>query len=137
MNPAFWVFLVCMLGVCSYAVLRGGRDERIGAIALAVAAVISPLAMSQNWGGPEVGVVIVDIALLAALVALAMKSRAFWPIWAAGFQACAVSVHFVAAKMPTMLPIVYADALALWAYPVLTALAIGTLLEARGSHERS
>ena len=32
MNPAFVFFLISMLGVCAYAVLRGGRDERLGAI---------------------------------------------------------------------------------------------------------
>ena len=67
MNPAFVFFLISMLGVCAFAVLRGGRDERLGAIALAAAAIASPLAVSHSWGGPELGVVLVDLGLLAAL----------------------------------------------------------------------
>lgn len=137
MNPAFVFFLISMLGVCAYAVLKGGRDERIGAIALAAAAIGSPLAVSHQWGGPELGVIVVDLGLLAALMVLALKSRAFWPMWAAGFQACAVAVHLVAARSPNMLPAVYAETLAVWAYPVLAALAAGTWLEARVTHGRS
>ncbi len=137
MNPAFVFFLLSMLGVCAYAVMRGGRDERIGALVLAAAAMGSPLVVSHQWGGPELGVVLVDIMLLAALMALAMRSRAFWPMWAAGFQACAVAVHLVAARSPTMLPAVYAETLAVWAYPVLAALAAGTWLETRVTHGRS
>ena len=137
MNPAFVFFLVSMLGVCAFAVLRGGRDERIGAIALAAAAIGSPLAVLNEWGGPELGLVLVDILLLFALMALAMKSRAFWPMWAAGFQGCAVAVHLVAARSPNMLPAVYAETLAVWAYPVLAALAVGTWLETRVIHGRS
>lgn len=137
MNPAFIFFLISMLGVCAYAVMRGGRDERIGALALATAAVGSPLVMSHDWGGPEVGVILVDLALLSALMVLALRSRAFWPMWAAGFQGCAVAVHLVAARSPTMLPAVYAETLAVWAYPVLAALAVGTWLETRVSHGRS
>lgn len=137
MNPAFVLFLVSMLGVCAFAILRGGRDERVGAIALAAAAIGSPLAMSHQWGSPELGVVFVDIMLLFALMALAMRSKAFWPMWAAGFQGCAVAVHLVAARSPNMLPMVYAETLAVWAYPVLAALAAGTLLETRVIHDRS
>lgn len=137
MNPAFVFFLFCMLAVCAFAVMRGGTDERIGALALAAAAVGSPLVMSHDWGGPEVGVVLVDLALLAALIVLAMRSRAFWPMWAAGFQGCAVAVHLVAARSPTMLPAVYAETLAVWAYPVLAALAVGTWVETRVTHGRS
>lgn len=137
MNPAFIFFLISMLGVCAYAILRGGRDERMGAIALAAAAVLSPMAVSHQWGGPELGVIFVDLALLAALIMLAMRSRAFWPMWAAGFQGCAVAVHVVATRSPTMLPAVYAETLAVWAYPVLAALAAGTWLETRVIHDRS
>jgi hypothetical protein len=57
-------------------------------------------------------------------------------MWAAGFQGCAVAVHLVAARSPTMLPAVYAETLAVWAYPVLAALAAGTWLETRVTHGR-
>lgn len=137
MNPAFILFLLSMLGVCAFAVLRGGRDERLGAIALACAAAISPMAVAHQWGGPELGVILVDIALFIALLLLSLRSAAFWPMWAAGFQGCALEVHLVAAKSPHMLPAVYAETLALWAYPVLAALALGTLLETRITHGRS
>jgi len=123
--------------VCTYAVLYGGKDERLGAILLAAAAVLSPLSLVRGWAAPELGITLVDVGLFAALLALAMRSRAFWPIWAAGFQLCAVAVHLVAGLSPSMLPAAYAETLALWAYPVLAALAVGTWVEAgEDSEER-
>ena len=134
MSTAFLIFLGCMLAACSYAVMYGGRDERVGAIALAAAAILSPVAMIHRWAGPELGIILVDFALFVALAALAMKSRSFWPMWAAGFQLCAVAVHLVAAEMPHMVAASYAEALAIWSYPVLLTLAIGTHFESRMNH---
>lgn len=132
MQSAFLIFLGSMLAVCAFAVLRGGKDERLGAVLLAAAAVLSPLTLLRDWSAPELGIIIVDLGLFVALFALAMKSRAFWPLWAAGFQLCAVSVHVVAGISPTMLPAAYAEILALWAYPVLGSLALGTWIESEG-----
>lgn len=136
MQPAFLIFVATMLGVCAYAILHGGRDERLGAILLAAAAVLSPLAIARDWAAPELGVTIVDVGLFAALLMLSLRSRAFWPMWAAGFQLCAVAVHVVAGVSPALLPAAYAETLALWAYPVLAALAVGTWAEAGGNHGR-
>ncbi len=134
MNPAFIFFLICMLAVCGFAILKGGNDERLGAVALAAAAILSPVALASDWNRPEAGIILVDVALLVALLLLALRSVAFWPLWATGFQLCAVAVHVVALVSPSLLPAAYAETLALWAYPVLASLAIGTWLEAEAHH---
>lgn len=136
MNPAFIFFLFAMLLVCSLAVMRGGRDERLGAIFLAAAAIMSAMSVTHQWGGPEIGLVLVDVGLFVALAWLAMRSAAFWPMWAAGFQLCGLAVHVVAAISPHMLPALYAESLALWAYPVLGALGLGSWFETRVTHGR-
>jgi hypothetical protein len=69
--------------------------------------------------------------LFAALATIALQSRAFWPMWAAGLQLGALAVHLAAAKMPAMVPAAYAETLAIWSYAVLGALALGTWWEAR------
>lgn len=144
MNPGFAFFVVAMLTTCSLAILYGGRDERLGAIALATASIVTTILSASSYGnaerfsgGAELGMMLVDIALFFALAAIAMRSRAFWPMWAAGFHLCALAVHVVAATSPHMLPAVYAESLALWSYPVIAALGFGTWFEARMSHGRS
>ena len=136
MNPAFIFFLITMLAVCGFAILRGGNDERLGAVALGAAAILSPVALASDWSRPEAGIILVDVGLLAALLLLALRSAAFWPLWATGFQLCAVAVHIVALISPSLLPAAYAETLALWAYPVLASLALGTWFEGEVHHGR-
>jgi hypothetical protein len=130
-------FLVALLVVCGTAVARGGPDERVAAGAVAVATIVSPFVKSQNYAGPELGLVLVDVALFVSLAAIAMRSRAFWPIWAAGFQLCGLAGHLAAAKSNSMVPAAYAETLAIWSYAVIATLLAGTLLEGRRHHGRS
>lgn len=134
MNPAFIFYLIIMLSVCGFAILKGGNDERMAAVALAAAAILSPVALVSDWHRPEIGIILVDVALFVALLLLALRSTAFWPLWATGFQLCAVSVHMVALISPSLLPAAYAETLALWAYPVLASLALGTWFETEAHH---
>jgi hypothetical protein len=132
----YLAFILAMLCACGVAAWWGGRDERLAALALALAAVITPLAVSRHWAGPEMGVVLVDGALFAALMYIAIGSRAFWPMWATGFQLCGLAVHLAAAMSPHMLPAAYAETLAVWSYAVVLTLLIGTLFEGRVRHGR-
>jgi hypothetical protein len=123
------MFLVAMVVVSGAAFLRGGHDEKAAAASILLAAVATPFVVSQSFGGPERGIVFVDVALFGALLLIAMRSAAFWPLWAAGFQLCGVAVHVAAAKSPHMLPAAYADTMAIWAYPVMASVLIGTVVE--------
>lgn len=136
MTPAFLAFILGMVAICSLAAFRGGRDERLAAAALATAALASPLVVSRHFAGPELGVILVDGALFAALMYIAIGSKAFWPMWAAGFQLCGLAVHLAAAISPRMLPAAYVETLGVWSVAVLITLLLGTVLEGRLSHER-
>jgi hypothetical protein len=133
---AYFIFITAQLAVCALAAFRGGRDERLAATALALAAVLSPMVLSHGFAGPEAGILLVDAALFAALSAIAMRSKAFWPIWAAGFQLCALAGHLAASHSPKMLPATYADTLAIWSYAVMVTLALGTIVEGQERHGR-
>jgi hypothetical protein len=134
MSLAFLLYWSCVAGLAGFAALHGGRDERLAAGAVVVAALLSPLAVSHSYHSPEIGVVLVDVLLFLALAAIALRSAAFWPMWAAGFQLGALAVHFAAARLPSILPAVYAETLAIWAYPVMAAIVIGTWQEAGRHH---
>ena len=134
MTMMFIFFALSMLASIVLAWWKGGRDERLAATALLVGALASPILQSHSYASPEMGIVLVDIGLFAALLGIALVSKAFWPIWATGFQLCAVAVHLAAAKSPLMLPQTYAEALAIWTFPVLAALILGTWHEGRMRH---
>lgn len=128
-SPAYFIFILVLVTVFALAIVLGGREERLAALALALAAILSPMVLSHGFAGPEVGVVLVDAALFATLAGIAMRSRSFWPMWASGFQLCALAGHLAAAKSPSMLPAAYADTLAIWSYAVMVTLGAGILVE--------
>lgn len=130
------LFAGLLVGTLAFAWYRGGRDERLGALALVGGAILTPLAQLKGFAGPELGIVLVDGLLFLALGAIALRSRAFWPLWAAGFQLGALAVHLAAAQMPGILPAAYATTLVIWSYPVVVAVLLGTWFEggSQGPH---
>lgn len=128
------IFYSALAVVVALAFRRGGRDERLAAIAMLMAAAATPLLVSNQFAGLEAGVVLVDVALFLTLSAIAMQSNRFWPLWAAGFQLGALVVHLASAQLPQLVPAAYAETLVIWSYPVLAALLLGTLLEGERRH---
>lgn len=120
------LFLVLWLGCCVYAFVRGGTPERIGATIFLAAALLS-LAVAEPQGSRfdsvELGVLMVDLAVLAGFMMLALKANRFWPIWMSGMQAVQVLSHFAIAANATVIPWAYWNAQTLWSYPMLGLLA--------------
>ena len=124
-------FIVALLGCCGTALWMGRNSERWTAISLLFAAAISPLAQTSDFVHPELGILVIDLALLAYLLTLALRSDRFWPLWAAGFQVVGTTVHLARMVDTDVWPFVYGTAQIFWSYPVLLALMAGTWLEAR------
>ncbi len=133
MSPIlFWTLLIL---TCGYAFYRGGRYERIVAVvciigSIATVAVNSPL--SQMYMRVEGGALVVDIAVLAAFVGVALQSDRFWPLWVAGLQLTTSVAHFLKAIDPNLIPLAYGLAVRFWSYPILLILFVG----AWRSHQR-
>lgn len=129
------LFAVLFFGVLCLtvflAVKFGGRDERIAAAALVVATALTPLLLHHRYVSAELGVLGVDVALFAVLLAITLRSDRFWPIWAAGFQLCGVFVHLGAMIWNNMAPAAYAEMLGIWSHLVMYSLIGGVMLEAR------
>jgi hypothetical protein len=124
-----YVFVPLLLAVCFYAWWRGGTDERIiAATCLAGTAAtlltISPL--HQRYSGVEEGLMLVDFAVLAGFVAVALRSRRFWPLWVAGLQLTTSVGHVLKSVDQDLLPRAYGAALQFWSYPILIIVAVGT-----------
>jgi hypothetical protein len=129
MIPHQYIFRALLIVSCGYALWRGRSDERIVALVclgatLASRVVFSPL--SVRYTGVETGLLIIDVAVLASFVLVALRSPRFWPLWVAGLQLTTSMAHLMKAIDEQLLPIAYGAAIALWSYPILIILAIGT-----------
>lgn len=125
------LFTLLLFGTCSFAFLKGRTDERVAAGAMLVAAALSPFALSAGFASPETGILGIDVALLALLLFIALKSDRYWPLWAAGFHIVGTTIHLATFVEVDIWPPAYANAQAFWAWPVLVALLVGTMAEAR------
>lgn len=76
------------------ALLRGGWPERSAAIAMVSAWLGSALAQNIDQQiGPQIGVTVIDMLLLALLVGIALVSNRWWPMWASAFHGLGVLLH--------------------------------------------
>jgi hypothetical protein len=123
------LFRLLLLAIVAYALWRGGRDERMvaGLCAFGFAATALLLAQDSNrFNELEIGVMLVDFALLLGFVAVALASSRFWPLWVAGLQLTTNLGHVLKVVSTDLFPQAYAAALYFWAYPIILILAVGT-----------
>lgn len=124
-----YLYFALLALVSGYAFLRGGREERIVAAvcvsaSLASLAVFRPADVSYSDFQPRIA--IIDFAVLAAFVGVALRTKRFWPLWVAGTQLTTTVGHVLKLLDPQLLPVVYGAALASWSYLHLFILATGT-----------
>ena len=121
----FWLLLVVS---CSYALWRGRKYERIAAIVFIAATFLSFLTHSPfriRYVGMEASDLVIDSAVLGAVLAIALASDRFWPLWVAGLQMVDSLSHVLKAVHADLLPQVYGAAERFWSYPILVILLVG------------
>ena len=133
----YYLFLAILLLSCGYALWRGRTDERMVASICLMATVatrfaISPL--SARYTDIENGLLIIDLMMLAAFVAIALRSHRYWPLWVAALQLTNSMAHLMKAIELDLLPGAYRAAAIFWSYPILLILAIGTWRGHRRRH---
>ena len=122
-------FFGCLLATVAYAWLRGGKTERLGALLLVAATLLTILAGSpavRRFASVETGILVVDVAILAAFLWLALFSDRYWPLWIAALQLIGVLAHFAKLADLEMPRNGYAFLQAFWSYPMMLAIVIGT-----------
>jgi hypothetical protein len=110
---------------------RGGRPERIVALASLAAYLISPYAQRLSGGRwPLLGVGLVDVSLCALLVALALRYDRVWLLVAAGVELATVMAHLGMILDPTLMARGYVTSLWIFYFIFLGALSY-SLVEVR------
>jgi hypothetical protein len=128
---SYWV---CLIAISAFVLRFGGATERVGIYIFALGSVATVPASSPlpvRFQSSELGVLAVDLVVLAALIVLTLRSPRIWPIWATGFHLVAVGTHLVMLTDSQILPRAYALAQGFWAYPMMVATVIGAV-----SHRR-
>jgi hypothetical protein len=127
MSPSLYLTLLTLS--CGYAMLSGRLYERLAAavcIAGTIATVSVNAPMTERYVNLEGGALLVDAAVLAAFVSIALNSDRFWPLWVAGLQLVTSFSHLLKTIDPGLVPPAYGAAVRIWSYPILALIAIGT-----------
>jgi len=127
MAPTFFRILLAL--VVLYAFARGSRDERYVGMICVIGTVVTQIALSPLTGrfnGLETQAMIVDLAVLAGFLAVALRSDRFWPLWVAGLQLTTLLGHLLKGVDNELFPRAYGAAMTFWSYPIILILAVGT-----------
>jgi hypothetical protein len=122
----FWTLLLFVFG---YALWRGRSDERMAASVCMLASIATRFAISpltERYTNVEIGLLLIDGAVLLAFVAIAVRSNRFWPLWIAGLQLTSSLSHLMKVVEVDLLPRAYAAAAVFWSYPILLIIVVGT-----------
>ena len=118
------VYLVTLLLACSYAYWSGGETEKQAAVIMVAGSVLTGL-MATGWRSVDLGVLVVDLAVLVALVVLMLRTDKYWLLWITAFHVIGVLTHVARLIDPAILPQAYAIGQGFWAYPMLVTLVLG------------
>lgn len=127
LTPRYFFWAILLL-TCGYALWRGRKYEQLSALVFIAASVGSVLARSplhERYIGLERSDLIIDSLVLAASVAIALRSDRYWPLWVAGLQLTISMSHLMKLVRPDLMPLAYAAAERFWSYPTLIILFIG------------
>ncbi|GAA4024865.1 hypothetical protein GCM10022280_27190 [Sphingomonas swuensis] len=129
---AFWLLT---LSTCAYAWTRGGRDGRLAAGLILGASLLSVPAtlIGAHWARTEQAVFVIDIALLAGLYALALRSQRYFVIWLAGLHLVAVISHMSTLLAPDFAPRIYRALSNFWAVPMSLVMFFGIRADVRSA----
>ena len=141
MIPRYIIFWALLLLAFAYALWRGRGDEKMAASVALLATIATQFVMpppSLRYSGIQFSLVAIDIAVLAAFVAIALRSERFWPLWVAGLQLTNSMSHLMKGVESDLIPQAYAAAAVFWSYPILLIIIVGTWrTDRRGRQDRT
>jgi hypothetical protein len=126
MRIAFFTLLLAIVVVLARQ--RGRTDEQLAAytcVGGAILTIVAAPAYPVRFADFHLTHFLVDLGVLSSFTIIALRSTRFWPMWVAGFQLVATSVHLLKLLSPELMGLVFGAALAFWSYPILLLIAVG------------
>jgi peptidoglycan/LPS O-acetylase OafA/YrhL len=119
-------YLLLSLGVFAWAWLRGGHTERTGVAVFVLAFLSSFMLQTLTMKHFRLGEAIVDLALFAAMVWLALRRDRWWTLAAAAFSGLTLIAHAVMFLTPDLQEQhIRMDVASRWGIGVLLILCLG------------
>jgi hypothetical protein len=131
------VFNTVMAAVFLFAIVRGGRPERLGVlinlVGFGATTAFRLLFGAIAWAPGDVATMTIDLAVGGGFFWLGVTTIRFWPIWAAGFVLADLFMSLFGRLLPNIHLFAYHTGLGIYAYLALGALALGTFRLPRGA----
>jgi hypothetical protein len=122
-----WVGLAITVVICGGAFWKGQREEQVAAGGLLLSLLVTVVLRDPRWVGAQWGAFGADVCLLLLLTALALRSRRYWPMFAAAFQLLCVAIHVARIVDPGVRAWAYATGQVIFSQWVFFAVGIGTI----------
>lgn len=104
-------------GVIGYALWKGGRPERVVALATLTATLATPLVFRHaRLENPQWSVAAVDLVLLAVMGAVALKGRRPWLVLGTAIHALGAASHVALVLDPGIKGLAYLSSIVVWSY---------------------
>lgn len=111
--------------VCVLAAWRGRDEERLAAGGMLANWALSLVVFKSRSEDTQWAVFLFDAALTTLCLWIALKSRRYWPLFAAGFQVLVMATHLGHAVDARVSGWAYLTAQLAWAYLVLASIGYG------------
>lgn len=120
-----WFGVTLTVVVCTGAFWRGGREEQLAAGGLLLSFALTLALRDNSWKGTQWSAVVGDSGLLILLIAMSLRTKRYWPLFAAGFQLLCVLMHLARVIDPGVRAWAYATGQVIWSQLVFWALGVG------------
>ncbi len=87
---------ICAFIVCLWALIRGGRPERLAAATIAIGWILTDVFQAHLHRAKEIQVIAIDAIVFAIFLWLALKYRKSWTFYLAVCQFCGLAVRLTA-----------------------------------------
>lgn len=120
-----WFGPTVTIALCLFAIWRGGLEERLAAANLWLNTTATHLLRDYSWPQVQPAGFVADVLSLVLLLAIALRSRKYWPLAAAAFQLLMVITHIAKLIDPDIGQWSYLTAIVIWTHLLNVALGVG------------